>query len=333
MTKMYDYLIFIGRFEPFHLGHRFVVMQALERSHKVILLIGSANAPRTLKNPFSFAERQAMIVGAFDKTSAERLAFMPIDDTLYNDHQWLKNIHSAVSTVVGDEKSVNIGVIGHHKDESSYYLSLFPNWDFVALPNFGDLSATPIRHAYFTQEGDYGKFLPQSSLAFLSEFAKTPDFVHLQNEYRHIQAYKKAWQNAPYAPIFVTTDALVVQAGHILLVERGGEYGRGLWALAGGFLDQHETLFECVVREVLEETGLNLTKEKPVSSMTFDRPDRSLRGRTLTTVFYFELSGEDLPDVAGGDDANQAFWLPLDKLDGSKMFEDHYSIIAKMLGL
>ena len=98
-------------------------------------------------------------------------------------------------------------------------------------------------------------------------------------------------------------------------------------------MDQDETLLQCVVREVFEETGLDLTGQQPVTSHTFDRPDRSLRGRTITTVFYFELMGEKLPDVAGGDDANRAFWLPLSELDGSKMFEDHYSIVAKMLGL
>ncbi len=329
----YDYLMFIGRFEPFHLGHRFVVEQALQQADKVILLIGSANAPRTLKNPFSFVERQEMIALAFDGEERERLLFAPIDDTLYNDHQWLKNIQSAVHHLTSDKPDGKIGIIGHHKDESSYYLSLFPNWGFVALPNFMELSATPIRDAYFGGRADYGQYLPPSSWAFLDEFAKTADFVHLQSEYHHIQDYKQVWSSAPYPPVFVTTDALVVQAGHVLLVERGGDYGRGLWALAGGFLDQDETLLQCVVREVAEETGLDLSKYQPLANHTFDRPDRSLRGRTITTVFYFELMGEKLPDVAGGDDANRAFWLPLSELDGSKMFEDHYSIVAKMLGL
>ncbi len=329
----YDYLMFIGRFEPFHLGHRFVVEQALQQADKVILLIGSANAPRTLKNPFSFVERQEMIALAFDGEERERLLFAPIDDTLYNDHQWLKNIQSAVHHLTSDKPDGKIGIIGHHKDESSYYLSLFPNWGFVALPNFMELSATPIRDAYFGGRADYGQYLPPSSWAFLDEFAKTADFSHLQSEYCHIQDYKQVWSSAPYPPVFVTTDALVVQAGHVLLVERGGDYGRGLWALAGGFLDQDETLLQCVVREVAEETGLDLSKYQPLANHTFDRPDRSLRGRTITTVFYFELMGEKLPDVAGGDDANRAFWLPLSELDGSKMFEDHYSIVAKMLGL
>ena len=124
-----------------------------------------------------------------------------------------------------------------------------------------------------------------------------------------------------------------MQAGHVLLVERGGEYGRGLYALAGGFLDKNETLLDCALRELQEETGLIINPNALKSSHTFDAPERSTRGRTITTVFYFELMGDDLPDVVGGDDASRAFWLPLGELDGRMMFEDHYSIITKMLGL
>ena len=87
------------------------------------------------------------------------------------------------------------------------------------------------------------------------------------------------------------------------------------------------------MRELQEETGLIVNPNALKSSHTFDAPERSIRGRTITTVFYFELMGDDLPDVVGGDDANRAFWLPLGELDGRMMFEDHYSIITKMLGL
>ncbi|BBI69435.1 hypothetical protein PKHYL_36260 [Psychrobacter sp. KH172YL61] len=40
-----------------------------------------------------------------------------------------------------------------------------------------------------------------------------------------------------------------------------------------------------------------------------------------------------MPKVKGGDDATKAFWLPLAELDAKMMFEDHYAIITKMVGL
>lgn len=335
----FDYLVFIGRFQPFHQGHEFVVREALNRAKTVIILIGSSNSPRTIKNPFSFDERESMILQAFDdeQSMSDRIVCMPIDDTLYNDHKWLKNIQEAVSFTSGDERG-SIGVIGHTKDDSSYYLSLFPNWGFVELPSFEGLSATPLRRAYFLDErlkngDDWQDKMPASSVSFLQKFRNTSDYINLQREYRHVLDYQKAWDVAPYPPVFVTADALVVQAGHVLLIERGGEYGHGLYALAGGFLDKDETLLDCALRELKEETGLSVNPNTLKSSHTFDSPNRSARGRTVTTVFYFELTGDSLPDVQGSDDASRAFWLPLDKLDGRMMFEDHYSMITKMLGL
>ena len=46
-TKHYQYLVFIGRFQPFHRGHKAVIDEALKRADKVIMLIGSANLPRS----------------------------------------------------------------------------------------------------------------------------------------------------------------------------------------------------------------------------------------------------------------------------------------------
>lgn len=330
MSRQYDYLVFIGRFEPFHNGHRWVVEQALAKADKVIVLIGSANSARTTKNPFSYDERKWMISQCFDGN--ERILYAPIDDDLYNDYQWIQNIQRAVDGLTKSHHQPKIGMIGHHKDGSSYYLSLFPQWEFVALPNFGELSATPIRQRYFVEQV-IDENLPQSSMQFLQAFLQTSAFFDMQNQYQHVLDYQNAWKTAPYPPIFVTADALVVQAGHILLIERGGEYGRGLWALAGGFLDKQESLLDCAVRELYEETGLVVDKQTLRSSQTFDAPDRSARGRTVTTVFYFELTGGGLPVVQASDDASRAFWLPLSQLDGKKMFEDHYSIIKKMLAL
>ncbi|WII95408.1 bifunctional nicotinamide-nucleotide adenylyltransferase/Nudix hydroxylase [Moraxella haemolytica] len=326
----FDHLVFIGRFQPFHHGHEFVVKKALSKARQVIMLIGSANSPRTIKNPFTFEERTQMILSAFDDTDRKRIHCLPIDDTLYNDHKWLQNIQTAI--VHTTEANARIGIIGHNKDDSSYYLSLFPNWGAIELPSFENLSATPLRKLYFA-DGIIDKRMPDASWQFLQAFKHTTSYVKLYDEYHHIQAFKKQWQNTPYPPIFTTADALIVQSGHILLVERGGEYGNGLWALPGGFLDINERLIDCVLRELSEETGLSINHNTLKSRHTFDAPDRSLRGRTITTVFHFELTGNDLPTVKAGDDAKGVFWLPIHALDGKKMFEDHYSIITNILGI
>ena len=71
------------------------------------------------------------------------------------------------------------------------------------------------------------------------------------------------------------------------------------------------------------------------SNNTVDHTYRSARGRTITQAFYLQLmiDTKGLPKVKGSDDAATAFWLPLAELDAKMMFEDHYAIITKMVGL
>jgi ADP-ribose pyrophosphatase YjhB (NUDIX family) len=57
-------------------------------------------------------------------------------------------------------------------------------------------------------------------------------------------------------PRLVVTTIPITDDGHVLLIRRGFEPGRGLWAQPGGFLEVDETLGEGAVRETLEETGL-----------------------------------------------------------------------------
>ena len=89
------------------------------------MLIGSANLPRSLRNPFSVDERTAMIKGAYNDEDAARIYRVALDDALYNDTRWLKYVQAGVKSVTGDLQA-DIGLIGHSKDSSSYYLSLIP---------------------------------------------------------------------------------------------------------------------------------------------------------------------------------------------------------------
>ena len=337
-SRRYKYLVFIGRFQPFHMGHKAVVDEALKRAENVIMLIGSANMPRSLRNPFTVAERSQMIKGAYSKKEAARIHCVGLDDALYNDTLWLQYVQASVKTVTHTLKE-DIALIGHSKDSSSYYLSLFPTWDSISVPNYKNLSATPIRESYLMGATPSGKRTPVSTREVMDAFKQTEEYLNLKEEAWFVDDYKKQWRDTPYPPTFMTTDALVVQSGHILLVERRSMPGRGLWALPGGFVDQKETLLDACIRELREETKLKVPS--PVlygsrhSQHTFDDPYRSARGRTITQAFYFKLKNnvEGLPKVKGGDDAAKAFWLPLAELDPQMMFEDHYAIITKMVGL
>ena len=342
----YDFLVFIGRFQPFHKGHEKVIKDGLKNSKNVIILCGSSYQPRSLRNPWMVAEREVMIRSCFDDAENKRIITAPLMDVAYNDELWIKNVQETVKGLVSSYHAQlhvepKLGLIGHSKDHTSYYLSLFPQWDSLEVENFKGISSTPIREDLFNNSYDASSMandlLPQNVNSLLNNFLETDDYINLKNEYHFLKKYKEGWDKAPYPPIFVTADAVVVQSGHILLVERKAFPGKGLYALPGGFVNQNEKLEDACIRELKEETKLKIPlpvlKGSIVKSELFDDPHRSARGRTITNAFHISLTPDKaLPKVKGSDDAKHAFWLPLHKLDPSKMFEDHYFIIQKMLG-
>jgi bifunctional NMN adenylyltransferase/nudix hydrolase len=340
--KQFDLLVFMGRFSPFHLGHKAVIDKALALSEHVLVLVGSANSSRTIRNPFTFEERCRMISNNYPFTT-DGLWIRPLHDFLYNDNKWVNQVRLKVSNVVEEldlPPNAKIGLIGHSKDASSYYLKLFPTWGSVEAGNVEGISATPIREKFLFGSGlqELTSHLPVSSQDWLGGFMKTEAFEKLKAEYKLIQKYKDSWKSAPFPPTFVTVDALVVQSGHILMVERGAFPGKGLLALPGGFLNQEETLLSGAIRELREETRLKVPE--PVlrgsvkSSKTFDDPNRSSRGRTITTTFLFDLGfATELPKVRGADDAAKAKWFPFENLNPRNIFEDHASQIDFFLDI
>ena len=53
MNYIFDYLVFIGRFQPFHLAHMQTIKIALKQCQTNILALGSAQNERNIKNPVS----------------------------------------------------------------------------------------------------------------------------------------------------------------------------------------------------------------------------------------------------------------------------------------
>lgn len=354
-TKNFDFLVFIGRFQPLHEGHLAVIREGLAQAEKLIVLVGSSWQPRTVRNPWSYEEREAMVREVLNPEEARRVLTAPLMDIPYNDEAWTRNVQATAQGLITAHHGVphrrpRVGLIGHSKDHSSYYLKLFPQWASVGVANIGGISSTPVRDALFGVAGlreragiawlqsEAAAVLPPPVREQLQRFCAQEIYTEVRDEVEFVAEYRRGWERAPYAPTFVTVDAVVVQSGHVLLVERKARPGKGLWALPGGFVDQNETLLDACLRELREETRLKVPapvlKGSIKGQRVFDEPNRSARGRTITHAFHIELeAAEELPKVKGGDDARTAFWVPLAELDPARMFEDHYFIIQDMLGL
>lgn len=97
----------------------------------------------------------------------------------------------------------------------------------------------------------------------------------------------------------------------VLLIQRKNEPYEGRWALPGGFMEMDETIEECAVRELREETGITPSFTEQVR--TFSTVDRDPRGRVVTVAFYTLLRLND-HQIEAGDDARQAKWFRMDEL-------------------
>ncbi|MFW1839442.1 nicotinate-nicotinamide nucleotide adenylyltransferase [Acinetobacter gyllenbergii] len=177
----FDYLVFIGRFQPFHLAHMQTIEIALEKSQNVILALGSAQSERNIKNPFLASEREQMILSNFSEDEQKRIHFVHVVD-VYNDEKWVKQVKDLVNSVI--QINAKVGLIGHFKDESSYYLRLFPEWQMVELDSLkNSISATPMREAYYRGEIQT-EFFPEGTIQFLSEFQKSAMYLKLQQKFK-----------------------------------------------------------------------------------------------------------------------------------------------------
>ena len=336
--KPFEFSVFIGRFQPFHLAHYELVKEALAKADTAIVILGSYKKAPSPKNPFTGEERETMMRLALTPEENARVKVVYMRD-YFNDNLWIADLTQQVSEITGD--SNNVVLIGHEHDHSSYYLSLFPEWKTHMLPNMDEFPhATEIRYLYFTHDAAYKKTLPAQTAAYLEEFKKTDKFKRLKAYFDSVRKAKEEWSGSPFPVVFHTVDAVCIKSGHVLCVRRGKAYGGGQIALPGGFLDtkKHETLRQGAVRELKEETLIALSQtelDKYIKdSHTFDHPDRSERGRTITQAFLFDLGAGPLPKVKGADDADRAFWLPLRSVYAreEEFFEDHYHIISYFAG-
>ena len=347
MTSKFKAAVFIGRFQPFHLGHLHNIQTALSLAERVIVVVGSSLEPRTYKNPFSFEERKLMILNSIDQKDRVRVGVVPVKDVVYNEVSWATAVQRAVDqeyySFAGESLNPkDTAIVGHEKDKSTYYLKLFPQWNLVKTELSGDLNATDIRSLFFRKTPEF-RFcvgvLPEPVLNFLKEFSETDAFTQVLNERNFIDKYKRQYESLPYPPIFVTTDAVVVCGGHVLVVKRKSFPGRGLYALPGGFVNANtdSSVVSAMLRELREETRIGVPtpvlEGSIVGSRVFDAIDRSARGRTITHAFAIRLKDSSLPKVKGSDDAELAKWVPIASVNSEECFEDHFDIIQWAVSL
>ncbi len=126
--------------------------------------------------------------------------------------------------------------------------------------------------------------------------------------------------------IRIAADAIALLGERIVLVDR--KYGPQGLALPGGYLEEDESLEQTAVRELKEETGLDVVRKEQFR--TYSAPGRDPRGPCVSTVFLCEVSGTPV----AGDDAKGIRVIGLDEIDALKdeLAFDHYEILCDAKG-
>lgn len=111
----------------------------------------------------------------------------------------------------------------------------------------------------------------------------------------------------------VTADCIVFNKEDnkisVLLIKRRNDPYKDCWAFPGGFVNMDESAEEAAIRELKEETGLELRDVCQLKA--YSKPDRDPRERVITIAFITE---SNIKEVKGGDDAAKAEWFDISDL-------------------
>lgn len=314
--------LFIGRFQvpsP-HAGHRVVLAQAALQSEHLIILVGSANACPSIKNPWGIRFRINAVRSMMHSQGFSNFTILPLNDYPYSDEQWMSDVRQTVKSVTTEQ----VTLFGSYKDGNDY-LKWFPEWKYRNLESNIIISATEIRDQMF---GYNSQVIP----ATVRE-----DWIY------YTQTEPELFKDYPFPQTlnFNCGDAIVTCKGHVALIRRIRSPGRDCWALPGGFKNNDETFFDCAIRELMEETNIKVPEKvlrgSVVKTQLFDSPKRSFGIPRNTLAVLIDVKSDpdgSLPNIRAADDASEAKWVTIDSaLNEMNLYDDHAGILSVMTGV
>lgn len=187
MDKQFRLAIFIGRFQPLHKGHFQTLLTGTKLADKLLVLVGSASDTRTIDNPFSFEEREQMILESRECT-AHNIKVRPIKD-YPSDAVWANRVDDIVKGFETNDSKIVL--IGDHTDPASSYLKMF-NWPVIGNENVAGVHAAAIRSLYFSSYNTLKQIesmVPVSTFRFLENFQKDPTWVEYDSLKSELQGF------------------------------------------------------------------------------------------------------------------------------------------------
>jgi nicotinamide-nucleotide adenylyltransferase len=163
--------VFIGRFQPFHLGHLEAIKYTLTKVDQLIIVIGSAQYSHTLSNPFTAGERLVMLKLALNeaKINCDKYFIIPVEDV--NVHGlWVSHLKSRIPSF--DVAFSNEPVTSRLLKEAGVKVEKIPFFNRALY------SATEIRKRILKSE-NWMELVPNSVACFIKEIKGVERIIEL----------------------------------------------------------------------------------------------------------------------------------------------------------
>ena len=162
--------LFIGRFQPFHLGHRSVVSQIAHDGYdEAIIALGSAQYSSTPENPLTTAQRREIIQASLhDLDTPRQFTYRLIDiPDIHNDDAWVDHVLKLVHHMYGN---IHVSYTGNERTAR-----LFAEANHVVRPVefVVQISATEIRNMLKEQKSDWKEFVHPDASTLIEQYLRT----------------------------------------------------------------------------------------------------------------------------------------------------------------
>lgn len=306
-AKQYEMAVFIGRFQPFHQGHLVTCQLALEQAHQLIILVGSAMDGPMPKNPWSFKAVSAMIRHALPDSVQARVYIVPVLDSLYDSHAWIKRVTDLV--LLHAQSDQGIALVGFEKDHSSAYLNWFQPWSrmhvsmHVLASQNVQLDATMIRECLWQDKLIPKDALPETTATMLKAYQATKAY--------HDMCAAWQWQCEDEARFPIDYLVILMDGAQVALIKRDRPLGQGQWALPS------------FTSAVERQAWLNRAGLANVAGHVIERPSMLLN--KTYDVLSIQLAETPL--------AQTWTWFAAHALTDMVIFADHRSLLYQPLSL
>jgi bifunctional NMN adenylyltransferase/nudix hydrolase len=271
--------------DELHAGHKFLIESMRALHEKVLIVLGASRALLSVTDPLPVAARRDMIQTAYPDVTVTALA----DEA--SDVEWSKNLDWLIgmfrtATGTGIEPPT---LYGARDSFIQHYKGMFPT---CTLTSPQSESGTDVRNAI--QMEDDPAF--RRGMIFAAK--------------------------SLYPISFQTVDAAIIQQGKVLLGRKNRDGGG--WRFIGGFVDPTDaSLEDAILREVREETGLEVAQPTYIGSYRIDDPryPKTGRDRILTAFFSMPVS---FGFALARDDVDAVAWFDMQKLP--PLVESHWPL-------